>query len=269
MSTSKQHTVQGLTYHEIRGHGPPSTRLEPPAAAGDIYINLDRPFAVFVLSATGWKEWVSMSVTEQCPHPNGERILFPTPARFSWVPVTGLANFKKTLAQRLGARSDSADVHVGIILTTENPSHPLLSTPRTGPQPSTSDQIRRSTSVLTLSDITSSDADADADPDPGDDSDARSSHSNEAIPSFAERCAAMHVANSQILQAVRESPGEESLQTYMFIITDRAIDNQRLIAGLEGVEVPMNTPTIHWPVLDVTTFMPFTWTKDHKRNYVS
>ena len=50
--------------------------------------------------------------TEDVPHLYGPRILLPTVEQFSWVAAKGVATHTKNLLQRLGDRTDDADMHV-------------------------------------------------------------------------------------------------------------------------------------------------------------
>lgn len=205
--------------------------MNPAPEPGDIYIGLSRPFHVFVCTSADWREWLSMTLTEKCQHPTRELILMPTPTRFSWVTKTGLKGFKKTVANRLGTRGDSADVHVGIILTQEG--FPLTAPSLPVAQPSTSGPVKTTKPNPPLSELGSDDAIGDSDVDMHLDADDARQEDIFDIPidaepeefsdvnikvdtnsdigevlSLAARREAMQIANKEIHELMCESPGE-------------------------------------------------------------
>lgn len=57
MYTMKEHTVQDYSYREFRGSDFSPSLLDPSPVTSDIYIDLNRPFRVFVRIDTGWRQW--------------------------------------------------------------------------------------------------------------------------------------------------------------------------------------------------------------------
>jgi hypothetical protein len=127
---NKRMEVQGCSYLEYRGRGPPPSTITPQATPGDIYLDVVGPYQVWVRRTDGWKEWQSMQTTQKCPHPSQPRILMPTTKRFSWVPSSGIETYTRTVLQRLSNRKDDANTHVGIILSGEGiiQAPPIVST---------------------------------------------------------------------------------------------------------------------------------------------
>lgn len=208
----KEITVSGYKYKEYRGYGMAADSLDPPSVPGDIYIDISNPYRVFVRQANGWIEWNSMARTAEVPHPTMKRIILPTVQRFSWVASSSLNLHTISVMSRLGARIDSAQTHVAIILNTENNSIPI-------PKP-----IPKSRAVLasvsqdgssSLSDLSSmSIEDTDPSPTPP----RRSSDSKMSVDGpppvpFSDRCAAMRAENTRIRQLVKHSLRKSIIQT--------------------------------------------------------
>jgi hypothetical protein len=117
---TKTHLVQGYEYREYRGAGHPSTMTLDPEI-GDLYMDITGPYAVWVYTgkSRGWVAWQSMKDTQLVTHPEHDRILFPNPSRFAWVPAKGITGYQRQAHFSLGDREDTAHSYVSIILEKE------------------------------------------------------------------------------------------------------------------------------------------------------
>jgi hypothetical protein len=117
---TKTHLVQGYEYREYRGAGHPLTMMLNPEI-GDLYIDITGPYSVWIYTgkSRGWVAWQSMKDTQLVRHPKQDRILFPNPSRFAWVPAKGITGYQRQAQFSLGDREDTAHSYVSIILEKE------------------------------------------------------------------------------------------------------------------------------------------------------
>jgi hypothetical protein len=119
-NTRKEIEAAACRFVEYRGEGKP-VRGNPPANPGDVYFDLkEQPYSIWVCQPdSGWNQWMSMSESRNCKHPNKDCILSPSVKRLAWVPITGYDSYLRQTRLRLGRRTDAADTHIKIILDYE------------------------------------------------------------------------------------------------------------------------------------------------------
>jgi hypothetical protein len=119
-TTRKEVEAVACRFVEYRGEGKP-VRGIPPASPGDIYFDvMEQPYSVWVCQQDSeWNQWMSMSESRNCKHPNQDYILCPSVKRLAWVPITGYDSYLRQTKLRLGRRTDIADTHIKIILDYE------------------------------------------------------------------------------------------------------------------------------------------------------
>ena len=187
-------------------------------------------------------------------------MLLPTTARFAWVVCgNGYNEHLENVELRLAGRPDSADTHIQIILKQEN-GHSAQNIQEKDDGAGSDDADGQSDDDYAgSSGLTVGGAEVETD------------HEGEGIdleedPMVKEellgkRSLEMRMANMKIQAAVDAAPsGVLHLKYLQFTnhLSAFISEHDRLVAGLEGIEFPIGTPTVEWPAHGIRTFKPFT-----------